>query len=128
MFGFTRDTALLAVVLAAVMAGCQSGETGKSGQEPAATGPEGLGILESHGVDVVLCDIKMPGMSGIDVLKRAKEARPDLEVIMITGHGGLDNAVEALREGAFDYTTKPIKYEEIRIAIARLASVVRDLI
>jgi len=85
----------------------------------AANGQEGLDLCFTQHVDVVLSDIKMPGMSGTEVLKRVKESVPEIEVIMITGHGGLDTAIEALRAGAFDYITKPVQYDEIQIAINR---------
>lgn len=85
----------------------------------AESGPEALEICSTRQPDVVVTDIKMPGMSGIDVLKHVKGSWSEIEVIMVTGHGGLDTAIEALKEGAFDYITKPVRYDNIQIAISR---------
>ena len=73
----------------------------------AATGEEAIGLLEESPSDVVILDIKMPGMSGHDVLQKVKTIRPDAQVIMLTGHGTLDSAKESLEKGAFDYLNKP---------------------
>lgn len=72
----------------------------------AASGEEALEKL-GEGPDVVILDIKMSGMDGHDTLGKIKETHPDLPVIMLTGHGALPSATEALREGAYDYLTKP---------------------
>ena len=72
----------------------------------AATGSEALEKLE-HGPDVVVLDVKMPGMDGHEVLKEIKKRQPDLPVIMLTGHGRSPSAQEALEHGAFDYLAKP---------------------
>jgi len=82
-------------------------------------GPDGLLAFESHRPAIVITDIKMPGMSGIDVLRRIKERAPDAEVIIITGHGDMDTAVEALHFGASDFVTKPFRSETLAIAIRR---------
>jgi CheY-like chemotaxis protein len=72
----------------------------------AANGEEALEKLEEN-PDVVILDIKMPGMDGHDVLQEIKKRKPDLPVIMLTGHGKAPSAEEALKQGAFDYLTKP---------------------
>jgi two-component system, NtrC family, sensor kinase len=69
--------------------------------------------------ELVLTDIKMPGMDGIEVLKRIKAQNPDTEVIIITGHGDIDNAIEALKFGASDFINKPIRDEVLTVAIKR---------
>ena len=85
----------------------------------ALNGPDGLAAFEGQHPAIVITDIKMPGMSGIEVLKRIKEREPDAEVIIITGHGDMDNAVEALHFGASDFITKPFRGETLAIAIRR---------
>jgi DNA-binding NtrC family response regulator len=73
-------------------------------------GAEALKILQSkHSVDVVLLDIKMPGMDGIECLKKIKEQHPLIEVIMLTGHASVDSGIQGMKLGAFDYLMKPIE-------------------
>ena len=85
----------------------------------ASNGKEGLAAFEGQRVPIVITDIKMPGMDGIEVLKRIKEGSPDTEVIIITGHGDIDSAIEALHFGASDFITKPFRGETLAIAIQR---------
>ena len=85
----------------------------------AGNGTEGLAAFEKEGPDIVITDIKMPGMDGIEVLGKIKEREPDSEVIIITGHGDIDNAIEALKFGASDYINKPIRDEALSIALQR---------
>ena len=85
----------------------------------ALNGPDGLAAFEGQHPAIVITDIKMPGMSGIEVLKRIKEREPDAEVIIITGHGDMDNVVEALHFGASDFITKPFRGETLAIGIRR---------
>ena len=73
----------------------------------AENGLLGISIIEKNAIDLVLCDIKMPKMDGIEVLRKVQKTHPDLPVVMISGHGDLDTAVEAMRMGAFDYISKP---------------------
>jgi len=86
---------------------------------PAHNGAEGLAAFEKEKPDIVLTDIKMPGMDGIEVLKKVKVIEPESEVIIITGHGDIDNAIEALKYGASDYINKPIRDEALSIALER---------
>jgi len=74
-----------------------------------ASAPEALKLLSMSSFDVVLCDLVMPEMDGLEFLRKAKIDFPDLEVIMITAHGTIETAVEAMREGAYDFITKPFK-------------------
>ena len=83
----------------------------------AANGQEGLDIFHREHPEIALVDIKMPGMNGIEVLKKIKEETEDTEVILITGHGGVDTAIQAMREGAFSYIPKPIEYDILEIDI-----------
>ncbi len=75
--------------------------------ENAADGLEGLKMIQNNDYDLVLCDIKMPKMDGVEVLKQVTDAKIDVPIIMISGHGDLDTAVETMRMGAFDYISKP---------------------
>ncbi|MBF0595020.1 MAG: response regulator [Candidatus Omnitrophica bacterium] len=85
----------------------------------AENGPKGLEEFARSCPDVVLLDIKMPGMDGIEVLGRLKQLPHQAEVFILTGHGGLETAIEALRKGAFDYMTKPIDFDELEINLKR---------
>ncbi|MET0244529.1 MAG: response regulator [Flavitalea sp.] len=71
--------------------------------EEAGDGEEGLKKFREKAYDVVLCDIKMPKLDGIEFLDKAREANPDVPVIMISGHGTIETAVEAVKKGAYDY-------------------------
>ncbi len=75
--------------------------------EEAADGLEGFEMIENSDYDLVLCDIKMPKMDGIEVLEKALSLKPETPFIMISGHGELETAVQAMRLGAFDYISKP---------------------
>ena len=75
--------------------------------EEAENGQEGIAKVEKEKFDAILCDIKMPRMDGIEVLEKLQEIAPDVPVIMISGHGNIDTAVEAIKKGAFDYISKP---------------------
>jgi CheY-like chemotaxis protein len=80
----------------------------------ALDGAAGVAAVEnSDPIDVVLLDVKMPGMDGIEALRRIKEASPDTEVIMLTGHANVETGIEAMREGALDYLMKPCDIEDL---------------
>jgi len=81
--------------------------------EEAYDGRECLLKLKENLVDVVILDIKMPGMDGIDVLKEIKRLHPLVEVIMLTGHGTIETAVEGMKLGAYDYLLKPADFDEL---------------
>jgi YesN/AraC family two-component response regulator len=85
----------------------------------AENGHEGLKILEEQAPKLVLTDIKMPGIDGIEVLKRVKAIDQEAEVIVVTGHGDMDSAVAALQHGASDFITKPIQSEVLTLALDR---------
>ena len=78
---------------------------------------KGLERLGTEAVDLVLLDIWMPGMDGLEALKRIKEDYPELQVIMISGHGTIETAVQATKAGAFDFVEKPLSYDKIVLAI-----------
>jgi two-component system, NtrC family, response regulator AtoC len=85
----------------------------------AEDGEEGLAILHEHHIDLVVTDLKMPKVDGMSLLRQALAEDPDLPVVMITAHGTVDTAVEALKIGAFDYLTKPFDKEEVRQIVAK---------
>ncbi len=85
-----------------------------------ASGVEALSFLEKNHLDIVITDLKMPQISGIELLKKIKEKDSNIAVVLITAYGSIDSAVEAMREGAFDYITKPILDNEINIVIERI--------
>jgi len=84
-------------------------------------GPSALQALEKGSYDAAILDIRMPGMSGLEVLMRMKQIAPNTEAILLTGHASLESAVEALRLGAFEYITKPCKLAEIEAVLRRIA-------
>jgi two-component system response regulator AtoC len=85
----------------------------------AADGEQALGAMHRAQIDVVVTDLVMPHMGGLELLKACATAHPDVPVIMITAHGTVDTAVEAMKAGAFDYISKPFDQEELRKVIAK---------
>src|SRR5580698_4552030 len=85
----------------------------------AEDGQQGLAILRDHHIDLVVTDLKMPKVDGMSLLRQALAEDPDLPVVMITAHGTVDTAVEALKIGAFDYLTKPFDKEEVRQIVSK---------
>ena len=83
----------------------------------AEDGQKGLEIFDKESPQIALVDIRMPGIDGIEVLKKIKQKSEETEVIIITGHGAIASAIEAVREGAFSYIQKPIEYERLSIDI-----------
>lgn len=83
----------------------------------ASDGLEGLKLFTEKSFDVVLCDIRMPKMEGIDFLEKAVEINPDVPIIMISGHGTIDTAVEAVKKGAYDYISKPPDLNRLLITL-----------
>jgi DNA-binding response OmpR family regulator len=83
----------------------------------ATTGEEALALITQTNFDLVILDIRMPDMDGTDVLKAARPLAPDTVFVLLTGHGGLDSAIVAIRHGAFDYLLKPSPIEEIVRAV-----------
>lgn len=80
--------------------------------DDATNGTEGLELIKSKKYDVILCDIKMPVMDGIEVLENIMKMT-DTPVVMISGHGNIETAVEAIKKGAFDYIAKPLEPEQV---------------
>ncbi|GAG20858.1 unnamed protein product, partial [marine sediment metagenome] len=73
----------------------------------------GLGAMEREDFDFILCDIKMPGMGGLGFLEKIKELYPEQTVIMMSAYGTIENAIECMKLGAYDYISKPFKTDEI---------------
>lgn len=86
----------------------------------AYSGPEALDKLEASGpttIDVVILDVKMPGMDGLETLARIKEQNPLIEVVMLTGHATVESAIDGMKKGAFDYLMKPC---EVDVLMAKI--------
>ncbi len=85
----------------------------------AMTGEEGLDLLQREDVDLVLLDLMLPGMHGMQVLKEIRRRYPDIVVVMITAYSSIESAIEAMREGAFHYIPKPFKNEEVLLTLRK---------
>ncbi len=85
----------------------------------AASGEEGIELFLKHRPEIVITDIRMPGMDGIEVLKRVRSLSDRVEVIIVTGHGDVDVAIEALKYGASDFINKPVRDEALSVALKR---------
>lgn len=85
----------------------------------AADGEEALSLIKNQRVDVILSDLYMPGMNGIELLKRVKTEKKNMIFLMITAHPTIETAVDAIKKGAYDYLTKPFHIEEVRIKLSR---------
>jgi DNA-binding NtrC family response regulator len=88
--------------------------------QAAVNGEEALGMLEENSYSLILLDLKMPGMDGIDVLRRVRDRHPEIKVIIITAHGSIDSATEAMKLGAVDFIQKPFAPKEIRELITNM--------
>jgi DNA-binding NtrC family response regulator len=77
--------------------------------------------LETRGADVVLLDLKLPGSSGLETLHAIRKNSPEALVIVVTGHGTIQSAVQAMKDGAYDYVTKPFSLEELQLLLKRVA-------
>src|SRR5207245_8447904 len=84
-------------------------------------GKSALKALEKSIFDAAILDLRMPGMTGIEVLEQLKQIAPDIEAVVMTGHASMETAIEAVRLGAFDYITKPCKLSEIEAVLGKIA-------
>jgi two-component system response regulator HydG len=91
----------------------------------ASDGTQALAALRSRGFDVLVTDIRMPGVTGIDLLDHVKQHSPDTEVVIITGYGTIESAVDAIKKGAFEYILKPFDNEEILVALRKIGELRR---
>ena len=85
----------------------------------AADGEEALQVIRNKPIDIILSDLYMPGMNGIELLKRVKSEKKGIVFLMITAHPTIETAVDAIKKGAYDYLTKPFHIEEVRIKLSR---------
>jgi DNA-binding NtrC family response regulator len=79
-------------------------------------------LLESQGIDAVLLDLRLPGAGGLEALNRIKSLRPDAVIVVVTGYGTVQSAVQAMKNGAYDYVTKPFSLDELKLLLDRVAS------
>src|SRR5437763_10917451 len=91
----------------------------------AASAEDALGSIEAEAPDVVLSDLRMSSMSGIELLEEVKRRLPNAEVAIMTGFGSVESAVSAMKLGAFDYIGKPFRVEELKLMLQRMAERVR---
>ena len=105
--------------------------------EIASNGNEALEFLNEQDYDVLITDLKMPGMDGIELIKKSMKICPQTSVIIITAHASVESAIEALRIGAFDYILKPFDFDDLILKVQRLLkhkelalekSILRDLL
>jgi DNA-binding NtrC family response regulator len=92
---------------------------------PAPSGEEALVLIGRQPVDIALIDLKMPGMNGVQVIERLRALAPDTLCLIVTAHGTVESAVEAMRAGAYDYITKPFNPEEVSLAVERVSAHLR---
>ena len=88
----------------------------------AEDGNEALKIMLKTDIDLVLSDLRMPGLSGEELLKRISSAYPTVPLIILTGHGTVENAVNAMRDGAYDFMTKPVNLDRLSLLVKRALS------
>src|SRR5438309_8248258 len=89
----------------------------------AATGLEGVDLIRKEPFEIVITDLRLPGMDGLQILQACKEVLPKTGVIVITAHGSVETAVEAIKMGAYDYITKPFSMDELLLIVKRLGKV-----
>jgi len=85
--------------------------------ELARDGQEGIEKVNQNQFDFVICDVKMPKINGLEVLRFVMESSPNIPVIMISAYGTLDTAIQAMKQGAYDYVMKPFKQDEILLTL-----------
>ncbi|MFN8642888.1 MAG: sigma-54 dependent transcriptional regulator [Candidatus Binatia bacterium] len=93
--------------------------------EPCGSAADALAAIDARGADVVVSDLRMPDMDGLELLRRLRAARPDLPVILLTAHASIPSAVAAMRDGAFDYVAKPFDNDELRALVRRALDLTR---
>lgn len=117
-----KETILVVDDEKVVREGCQRVLSGKDySVRLAENGQEAMALLETKTIDMILLDLKMPGMSGEEVLEHVNRLYPDVPVIVITGHGTIDTAVECMKKGAYDFITKPFQIDQFLLTINRAA-------
>ncbi len=112
---------ILVVEDEAILAKSIARSLGRAGYEcsTATNAEEGLKVVEAEGPDVVLLDLRLEGMDGLQALKRIREMDPGIAIIVMTAYGSVETAVEAMKGGAFDYLSKPLDLEELKLVVAK---------
>ncbi|MGH7804103.1 MAG: response regulator, partial [Candidatus Binatia bacterium] len=90
-----------------------------------AGGQAALAALATESFDLAIVDIRMPDLSGLDLLTRTRESHPDLPIVIVTAESTMANAIEAMKRGAFDYVVKPFDLEEVRVVVGRALEIRR---
>lgn len=85
----------------------------------AESGPEAINLCQDKSFEIALIDLKMPGMDGIELLRKLKESSPEIQVIMMTAYGSVETAVEAMKLGAYNYVNKPVNLDELKLNISK---------
>ena len=85
-----------------------------------SSGQEGIDIVKNNPIDIILSDFKMPDLNGIEVLEQIKKINPEISFVIVTAYGTVENAVKAMRLGAFDYISKPVDLDELDLMIDRI--------
>src|SRR5687767_13369538 len=88
----------------------------------ATSGSHGVQLIEKGGFEIVVTDLRMNDLDGMEVLARSKEILPDAEVILVTGHGTVQSAVQAMQQGAFNYLLKPLDLKQLRAVVDKAAA------
>src|SRR5438046_6927235 len=91
----------------------------------AESGESALAYLETDSPDIILADLMMPNMTGLEFLPRVRQMLPRTEIAIMTGHGSIETAVQAMRLGAYDYITKPFRIEELKLLLQRMEEKVK---
>ena len=91
----------------------------------AESAEQALRMAEAQNVDIAFVDLKLPGLAGLEALRQLKGRRPDIEVIVMTGHGTVESAVQAMKAGAYDYVTKPFSMEQLKLLLDRVSAHLR---
>ena len=86
----------------------------------AADGEEAVNLAATNHVDVLITDLRMPKLDGMRVLERVRSISPDTTVVVLTGHGTVESAVDAMKHGAYDYLIKPVNIDELNLLIERI--------
>ena len=87
--------------------------------------PEALGVLQRESLDLIILDQRMPGMTGLEFLEYLREEGTEVPVIMLTGHGSIEHAVAAIKAGAVDYITKPVRADQLEVAVTAALELAR---
>ena len=83
---------------------------------------QALRFIESQSIDVIFLDLKLPGTGGLEAMRQIKARRPEIEIIVVTGHGTVESAVQAMKAGAYDYLTKPFSMSELKLLLVRVSA------